>query len=329
MTEHIKIYGVKPRIQYVSDGTLQTYEFPFAVFDKSNVEVYLDDIKQEENSYQVHLTSTGGTITFNIQPANKQVITIVRNLSIERTSDFQDGGVLRANTLNDEFDYQIACLQQVADHLNRSMVMPPYAVDSKVDLTLPTPSAGKAIVWNSDGTNLENSAVKVNELESTLKGYKESAEQSSMMAEESAKSALQQADIATEQAQIATEKAQETIATLASKANQDMDNLSLIGKEQIAHLAMPSENYIELVAEQNATYTAPANGYFVASFTGSGTHYCFIINQASTMGSSYQFGYNSGITHAINCPVSKGQTVVLNYDCNMQHFRFIYAQGEI
>ena len=60
-------------------------------------------------------------------------------------------------------------------NLNRSMVLPPYAADTDVNLTLPTPSSGKAIVWNSEGTNLENSTVAINVLESTLKGYKESA----------------------------------------------------------------------------------------------------------------------------------------------------------
>ena len=38
MTEHVKIYGIKPRIQYVADGTSETYEFPFAIFSTSDIE---------------------------------------------------------------------------------------------------------------------------------------------------------------------------------------------------------------------------------------------------------------------------------------------------
>ena len=248
MTNHIKIYGVKPRIQYVSNGNLKKYEFPFVIFKTSDVDVYLDDKLLTTSEYEVSVEPDieGGTISFKVAPSNGTVITIARNLSIERTTDFQEGGALRANVLNDELDYQIACQQQIADNLNRSMVLPPYAVDTGVDLTLPTPSAGKAIVWNADGTNLENSAVKVNELESTLKGYKTEAQNAAMtainkadIATTQAQTATTQAEVASTQAQIATEKAQEAVSTLASKANKDMDNLTTAGKNLITSLGMP------------------------------------------------------------------------------------------
>ena len=241
MTDHVKIYGIKPRIQYVADGTLTEYEFPFAIFKTTDIEVYFGETKQDTSTYTVSEArhSDGGSVTFESAPTSGTIITIVRNLSIERTSDFQEGSTLRAKVLNDELDYQIACQQQIAENLNRSMVLPPYATDNDLDLTLPTPSAGKAIVWNADGTNLENSTVEVNALESTLKGYKESAESAATTATIKAGIASDKADIATQKAQIATEKATEATSTLSSKANKDMDNLSSIGKENIIALAIP------------------------------------------------------------------------------------------
>ena len=208
MPNHIKIYGVKPRIQYVADGILSAFEFPFAIFKTSDVDVYFDDKLQDQATYTVsgNNDTQGGSVIFKTAPAKGIIVSIIRNLSIERTTDFQEGGALRAKVLNDELDYQIACQQQIADSLNRSMVLPPYAVDTDVDLTLPTPSAGKAIVWNKDGTNLENSVVEVNALESTLRTYKESAESSATLAGQQASIASDKADIATEQAQVATEK---------------------------------------------------------------------------------------------------------------------------
>ena len=126
---HIKLHGVKPRIQYVANGTLTTYEFPFVIFTNTDIQVYLNDILQMPETYTVSgiKDTNGGIVTFATPPTNGTIITITRDLSIERTTDFQDGGTLRADTLNDEFDYQTAYLQQVADSINRSMILPPYA----------------------------------------------------------------------------------------------------------------------------------------------------------------------------------------------------------
>ncbi len=275
MTEHIKIYGVKPRIQYVADGELRTYDFPFATFKASDIEVYLQDIKQASNTYSVLNagSSDGGSIVFVSAPSSGTVITIMRNLSIERTSDFQEGSSLRAKVLNDELDYQIACQQQIADHLNRSMVLPPYATDNDLDLTLPTPLPGKAIIWNSDGTNLENSTIEVNALESTLKGYKTTAESAAVTATTKASIASEKADIASTKAQIATEKAAEAVATVLGKANKDMDNLSSAGKKAVVAFAMPdytagvSVTYTDL----NSGYTAPYDGVLLINFALNGT----------------------------------------------------------
>jgi len=231
MTNHVKIHGVTPRIQYTADGILTSYEFPFAIFDTDDLNVYLNDQLQSPQSYTVTgiRNSAGGIVTFLTAPTIDTLVTIVRNLPIERTTDFQEGGALRANVLNDELDYQIACQQQLADNLNRSMVLPPYAIDTNVDLTLPIPEAGKAIVWNAAGTNLENSTVSINALESTLKGYKTAAQTA-------ATTATNKASVATTQADIATTKADEVILT-ANRLNGIQTNCLLeIPKDLIFEL---------------------------------------------------------------------------------------------
>lgn len=176
MTEHIKIKNVPPRVQYIADGILTTYELPFALFQDDNLTVYWGDQIRDKATYTLTRTTEGGTVSFAEPPPADTVITLARNLTIERTTDFQEGGALRADTLNDEFDYQTACHQQLADALNRSMILPPYAVATNVNLTLPLPAAGKAIVWNRDGTNLENSTVAVNDLDAAMQTAKNAAE---------------------------------------------------------------------------------------------------------------------------------------------------------
>lgn len=272
---HIKLHGIKPRIQYVANGTLTEYEFPFVIFSSADIKVYLNDVLQDTTTYTVSgiKNTNGGCVIFLTPPEMDTTITIIRDLSIERTTDFQEGGALRADTLNDEFDYQTACLQQVADNINRSMILPPYATNTEVDLTLPTPLAGCAIVWNEQGTNLENSVVRVNDLENTLKQYKEVSENAASIAIEQAKIASDKSDNATEQAQIATQKATEASHTLASKANADMDNLTQIGKEAIVCLGVP--DYTRGVSVPiNTSFIPPTDGlieYKVYCGTASGS----------------------------------------------------------
>ena len=242
MTNHVKIQGVTPRIQYTADGTSTDYEFPFAIFTSDDIDVYLDDTLQSTTTYSVNgiRHSDGGTISFNTAPDIDTVITIVRNLSIERTTDFQEGGALRADVLNDELDYQIACQQQIADNLNRTFVLAPYASGDDVDLSLPEPASGKAIVWNTTGTGLENSDVSINAWAPILTGYKQSAEtaagQASTYAQNAATSASNAAASATAAgtAQTAAEAAATRAEQAAQSGGSSADSVTLTGDQSIA-----------------------------------------------------------------------------------------------
>lgn len=317
MTEHVKVYGIKPRIQYTADGELTTYDFPFVIFKSNDLEAYLGNTKQASNTYTISGVgdSDGGSVTFNEAPASGTIITLIRNLSIERTSDFQEGSTLRSKVLNDELDYQIACTQQIAENLNRSMVLPPYAADSDLDLTLPTPSAGKAIVWNSDGTNLENSTVEVNALESTLKSYKESAESAastattkSGIASDKADIATAQANIATAKAEIATEKATEAATILSSKANKDMDNLTQTGKGNIILYGLP--DYSSGISVSQGAFTPTTNGLlFIVGNNGINKGVHVYLGSDNT---GIDFAYMSVVTgqggNTLMLPLYKGET---------------------
>ena len=340
MNEHVKVRGVVPRIQYIADGVLATYEFPFAIFSESDIQVYLNDIQQAQNTYTVAGVrhSDGGSITFNTLPEQGEIITIIRNLSIERTTDFQEGGALRADTLNDELDYQIACQQQIADHLNRSMVLPPYAVGNDVNLTLPTPSAGKAIVWNAGGTNLENSEIEINRISQEMNAkVNEATAQAgiSLTAAETAtvqaQTATAQANIAISQAGLATQKAAEASAALSGKANVNLDNLSDYGKETIARFALPSNNYVDLESPVNGTatsYVAPANGYFVIHMSQAASGYLLIFANASAGGIGYSVPSAGGELY-VTCPAKKNDGCWCYVNGTVDYCRFVYSEGEI
>jgi hypothetical protein len=158
MTEHIQINDVAPRVQYLADGIQSAFTFPFAIFKLADLEVWQDDVLQT-SGYAVSGAgvSTGGVALFAVPPAADTRITLRRRLTIARTTDYQSDGLIRAKTLNDELDYQVAALQQVAEDVGRAVRRAPTAL-AVVDLTLPEPAAGRGLKWSADGSRLINSA---------------------------------------------------------------------------------------------------------------------------------------------------------------------------
>ena len=124
---HIKINAVTPRVQYTGNGVTTVFPYEFAIFDESDMVVYLGD-EVQESGYSVSGAgqTEGGNVTFDTAPDDGVVITLYRNIPIERITDFQEGGTFRPKNLNDEFDRQTAFLQQVNEALSRSV---------KVDVT--------------------------------------------------------------------------------------------------------------------------------------------------------------------------------------------------
>ncbi|MEW5727052.1 MAG: hypothetical protein AB1918_04425, partial [Pseudomonadota bacterium] len=158
MAEHIQINDVQPRIHYVADGVQSAFSFPFAIFRDTDLEVWLDDVKQV-SGYSVSGAgiTTGGTAIFAAPPAPGAGVTLRRRLALARTTDYQADGLIRAKTLNDELDFQVAAVQQVAEELGRAVKRSPTS-SSTADLTLPEPAPRRGLRWNDDGTALVNTA---------------------------------------------------------------------------------------------------------------------------------------------------------------------------
>ena len=64
-------------------------------------------------------------MVFDAAPAGGSGVTLRRNLPVARTTDFQVNGILRARTLNDELDYQVAILQEVKDGIGNALHLDP------------------------------------------------------------------------------------------------------------------------------------------------------------------------------------------------------------
>ncbi len=234
VTEHIQIKNVRPRVQYIGDGAQKVFPYAFGIFDETNIKVYIDE-QLQETGYTVTGVgnTTGGSVVFGTPPVADCRITIVRDLPIERVSDFQEGGELRAKVLNDELDYQTACMQQIAQDLNRSMVLPKYA--KAVNMELPAPQAGKAILWNADGTALENSVIPINAMIGVLDEKIEIARESALMSSSMAVDCVEYmttCETKASEAQSSAQSAQTALTgiqtAIANKVNSDGSNMNLL-----------------------------------------------------------------------------------------------------
>ncbi|MBR0670384.1 hydrolase [Neoroseomonas soli] len=116
MAEHITIGDVAPRVQYVADGVLAEFAYPFPIFEEADLEIRLDGtVLTGGATISGAGASEGGSVLLAAPPPTGTRVTLRRRLKIARATDFQNNGVLRARALNDELDYQVAAIQQVAD----------------------------------------------------------------------------------------------------------------------------------------------------------------------------------------------------------------------
>ncbi len=151
MAEHITIGDVAPRVQYVADGILSAYTYPFPIFDEADLEIRLDGaVLLGGVAISGAGASQGGSVVFAQVPRAGTRITLRRRLKIARATDFQDNGILRARSLNDELDYQTAAIQQVADDAGAALRLGPADAGAMV-LPLREARANRVLGFDSTG----------------------------------------------------------------------------------------------------------------------------------------------------------------------------------
>jgi hypothetical protein len=161
MSEHIRIGDIAPRVHYVADGVQTAFTFPFPIFAPRDLEVRVDGgILGGGFVVEGAGRSEGGTLRFAVPPVPGARVALLRRLAVQRTSDFQPNGVLRAQVLNDDLDYQVAALQELRDGLQGALrldasevpggtLLPPRA--ARADRVLGFDSLGNATVFPRTG----------------------------------------------------------------------------------------------------------------------------------------------------------------------------------
>lgn len=100
---------------YYANGSTTDFPFGFKVFDETHLVVTVDGVTQSlTTNYTVSGVGgeTGGTVTFLVAPSNGAYLQIRRSIPLERDTDYQANGELRAATVNADLDRLWMALQE-------------------------------------------------------------------------------------------------------------------------------------------------------------------------------------------------------------------------
>ena len=171
------INEVARRAQYTSTGQAGPYAFNFQVNAASELQVYKNDALQTDSvNYNATLNADGtGSITFidnsgiggdDYTPANGDLITIIGDQPLSRTTVFQVGQANNPVTLETEFDNVVIRQQQIKEITDRALQLKPSTPRTVTgsgtsgpiywpyDAT-PANNASRVISYDSNGTGLE------------------------------------------------------------------------------------------------------------------------------------------------------------------------------
>ncbi len=178
------INDVARRVQYISTGQDGPYAFTFQVNQASEIQAYRNDTLQTESThYNTTLNADGtGSITFiddsgsggtDHTPVSGDIITIIGDLPLSRTTVFQVGQVNQPTTLETEFDNVVIRQQQIKEITDRSIQLKPTTGRTVTgsgtsgplyfpyDTTVAN-NANRILKYDSNGTSLELGSTSTN-----------------------------------------------------------------------------------------------------------------------------------------------------------------------
>lgn len=150
------VNDIAPRIQYVAAAAQTAFDYPFPIFEDGDLVVIVDGVTK---ALSTHYTvtgegdDTGGTVTFLTAMTGDEIVTIYRDIPIERTSDIPQNGPYLSATINNELDRMTMVDQQLKAALGRALRLPQDGEANSTQMEL-SPIAnwkGKYVYINADG----------------------------------------------------------------------------------------------------------------------------------------------------------------------------------
>lgn len=105
-----------PVSTYTGNGSTTVFAYNWKVLDEDDIAVYVDDTLQ---TITTHYTvsgvgeANGGNVTFGVAPTDGSTVSLRRDMVLERTTDYAEGGNLAADTLDADIDRVVMMIQNL------------------------------------------------------------------------------------------------------------------------------------------------------------------------------------------------------------------------
>lgn len=140
--------------QHTGNGVTTVFAFDCLVLLDDDLVVYLDGVLQASGYSISGLgVDSGGTVTFSAAPASSVIVTLSREVALERETDYQLNGDFRSPTVNNDFDRLWMALQGLGGLLARALRVSLFDPTPTADLVLPDADdrANQYLVFDADG----------------------------------------------------------------------------------------------------------------------------------------------------------------------------------
>ena len=157
----IIVNDTTPRDQYTATSAQTAFTYSFEIFEVTDIKVYngsslLTYASSPANGTQYSVSNAGitggGVVTLGSGGAsNGNIITIIRDIPVKRTTDFPSSGPFNIESLNTDLDKIIAIMREREDEISRALQL--SDTDSTATMTLPVLAtrASKVLAFDSSG----------------------------------------------------------------------------------------------------------------------------------------------------------------------------------
>jgi len=248
----VQSVDIKPRrVTLTANGVLTDFDFDFKIFSEEEIAVYDDGVLQTiTTDYTVSFDTDNetGTVSFLAAPDDTNEILMVGNADYSQESDIPKGGGFSESVIEKGLDLLAIQVQQLKEITDRSLKIP---ITSEITgISLPTPDAGKALLWNIAGDDLENSSSDFNDIVSDAEAAQTAAEVAQTAAE-TAQGLAETAQTAAETAQTNAETAETNAET--AETNAETAQTAAEAAQTAAEAAQTAAEAAQTAAEAAAT----------------------------------------------------------------------------